>query len=123
MAAEVHGLIYGFDQAYLARDMLEEVLRQKLEVDGYIDSRTVFNVVAKNSSTLEKRLQIDLHALKESHSRGELRYLAWIPGNQNVADGLTKGLITLSHPLWKLMATNKFEVDPQGWVEGSRENP
>jgi len=70
MAAELHALIYGFDNAYLVRDILEEVLQQKIEIDGYLDSRTVFNVVAKSSSTLEKRLQIDVHALRTSRKRG-----------------------------------------------------
>jgi len=120
MAAELHALIYGFDNAYLVRDILEEVLQQKIEIDGYLDSRTVFNVVAKSSSTLEKRLQIDVHALRESHAKGELRYLAWIPGTENVADGLTKGLVDASHPLWKLIKSNEISVQPQGWVESSR---
>jgi len=122
MAAELHALIYGFDSAYLARDILQELLGLRLDIDAYVDSRTVFNVVAKQSSTLEKRLQIDVHALRESHSKGELRYLAWIPGNQNVADALTKGLIDARHPLWNLMTKNRLEIKPNGWVEGCKSN-
>jgi len=99
MAAELHGLVYGFDSAFVARDVLQDFLGKELELDAYVDSRKVFNIVAKNSATLEKRLQIDAHALRESHSKGELRYLAWIPGSQNFAEGLTKSLINTSHPL------------------------
>jgi len=94
----------------------------RLDIDAYVDSKTVFNEVAKQSSTLEKRLQIDVHALRESHSKGELRYLAWIPGNQNVADALTKGLIDARHPLWNLMTKNRLEIKPNGWVEGCKSN-
>ena len=84
MAAEVHGLIYGFDEDYLARNMLEEVLRQKREIDGYIDSRTVFNVVAKNNSSLAKRRQIDLHALTEvTH----VVNFATLPGSEAIKTG------------------------------------
>ncbi len=120
MAAEVHGLIYGFDNAFVAKEMLREILGENLPIDGIVDSRTLFNVVAKNSSTLEKRLQIDVHSLRESHDRGELRYLAWAPGEENVADELTKTLVKEHHLLWKLMITNKIEVNPEGWIEGTR---
>jgi len=123
IAAELHALTYGFDNAFLVRDVLEEVLQRKVDIDGYLDSRTVFNIVARNSSTLEKRLQIDVHALRESYTNGELRNLAWIPGAQNASGGLTKGLIDASHPLWKLIKNNKLTIDPQGWVEGSKGNP
>ena len=61
--------------------------REIIEIDCYLASRTVFNIIARNSATLEKRLQIDVHALREIHARGELRDLAWIPGAQNVSDG------------------------------------
>jgi len=93
---------------------MEEVLGKIIEIDRYLESRTVFNIVARNSATLEKRLQIDVHALRESHARGELRDLAWIPGAQNVSDGLTKGLIDASHPLWKLITSNEINFQPQG---------
>ena len=122
MAAELHALTYGFNQAYVAKNMLEEMLGRHLDLDGYVDSRIVFNVVAKNSATLEKSLQIDAHALRESHCNGELRYLAWIPGTQNVSDGLTKGLVGSSHSLWRLITTNKLFIQPQGWVEGPKRN-
>ncbi len=61
-----------------------------------------------------------MHSLRESHDRGELRYLAWAPGEENVADGLTKTLVKEHHPLWKLMITNKIDVNPEGWIEGTR---
>ena len=91
-------------------------------MDVYLDSRTVFNIIAKDGTTLEKRLQIDAHALRESYARGELRSIAWIPGTENVADGLTKGLIGSSHPLWKLIVSNKLCVAPLGWVGGPERN-
>ena len=114
MAAEIHALVYGFDNAYVARDMLEELLAKQVHIDSYVESRALFYVVTKNSSTLEKRLQIDVFALRESHARGELRYLAWVLGDQNYADGLTKGIFSDAHPLWEVMTTNKLQIEPQG---------
>lgn len=123
MAAELHALVYGFDQAFVVRAVLEELLGQSIQIDGYIDSRTVFNVVAKSSATLEKRLQIDAHALRESHEKGELRYLAWIPGKENIADGLTKELANENHALLQVMRTNKLHLNPNGWVDNAKGKP
>lgn len=119
MAAEVHGLMYGFDSDFIAKDMLEEILGRSVDLDTYVYSRTLFNVIAKDSAILEKRLQIDVFSIRESHKARELRNIAWIPGKENVADGTTKGLVPDSHPLWKLMTTNDLSVNPQGWVNRS----
>lgn len=119
MAAELLALVHGFDNAYLAQHILQEILDQDIPIDGFVDSRTVFNVVAKSSATLEKRLQIDVNSLRESHGKGELRCLSWIPGSENYADGLTKHSIDSTHPLWSLIKTNKVDVNPQGWIENT----
>lgn len=63
----------------------------------------------KQESTLEKRLQIDVFSSHESHEKGDLRYLGWIPGTENVADGLAEGIVTNAHPLWKLMSPTSFK--------------
>lgn len=95
--SEIQVIVYVFDQAFLARDIPSEILQRNLGIDAYTDFRTVFNVIAKNGSTLERRLQTDENALRESISNEELRYLPWIPGSQNVYDELMKGLISEEH--------------------------
>ena len=117
MAAELFALIYGFDHSFTVRDALHQTTGQLIPIYAFGDSRTVFNVIAKQSSTTEKRLQIDVNALRESYRKGELSSLAWIPGASNPADGLTKGPIKASHPLWKLMRTNHIDLEVQGWVQ------
>lgn len=102
--------------------MFQEVMDKKIPLDAYIDSNTVFNVIARKGPTMEKRLQIDVFALRESDTKGELRSAAWIDGNQNVVGGLTKGLIGRDHPIWKLMISNKLRTRAQRWVFGHNEN-
>lgn len=87
MAAELMGIVYGFDAAFVVQHMLSEVLGKTIPLDGYVDSKTVFDIIARRGPTLEKRLQIDAHALRESYFKGELRRLAWIEGKKNAADG------------------------------------
>lgn len=117
MAAELLALNYGFDNAYLGKKMLEEIFELEIPLKVFIDSRTVFNTVTKGSSTLEKRLQIEAYALRQSYNRGELNQLSWIPSEQNIADALTKGLPSIDHALYRVMKTNKLHVQKLGWVD------
>jgi len=118
MAAELLSLVNGFDSAFIIKHTVSEILDMDIPMDAFVDSRTTFNCVAKNSTTLEKRLQIDVAALRESLTRGELRCMGWIPGSANPADGLTKDKIpNAEHPLTLLMRNNFINIKPQGWLE------
>lgn len=91
-------------------------MAERIAIDAYVDSRAVFNVVAKGGKNMENRLQIDVADLRESHAKGELNNLAWIPGTQNPADGMTKVLVSNNHPLIQLIRSNRLNSTPQGWV-------
>lgn len=88
MASEIHALVLGFDHAYVIRDMVAEILQRYIQLKAFVDSKTVFDVLAKQGKTCEKLLQIDIHALRESYDRGELTRVCWIPGATNPADAL-----------------------------------
>lgn len=115
LASELHALVYGFDQAYTVQNQLQEILNHDIPIDVFVDSKTLFNVVARHGDTREKRLQIDINSLRESHTSGEMRHIYWIPGSQNIADALTKDVISASHALWTLMKTNRIHITPSGW--------
>ena len=119
MAAEILSLGYGFDQAIFARSILEELLGRSIKLHALIDSRTVFNTVTKGGPTLERRIQIDAHALRQSHERGELASISWIQSGEIVADALTKTLLNESHILYDLLPDKTLRINPQGWVEQS----
>lgn len=78
--------------------------------------KTVFNVEAKGRKSAERRLQIDILALRESYDLGELYRIAWIPGTENPADSLIKPVLTHISPLFKIMRTNLFTLNPEGWA-------
>ena len=118
MAAELHASVYGFDNGYAAREAISSALGKHVDIHSFVDSRTVFNVVAKGANTRKKRPHIDINALRQSYQTGEMHYFGWIPGYQNVADGLTKGLIDSMHPFWKLITEKPLFITPQGWSCG-----
>lgn len=78
--AEVHSLILGFYYAHILCDQLTEMLHRDVDIDVFLDSRTILDVIAKDSGTSERRLQIDILSLREIYGNGELKHLSWIPG-------------------------------------------
>lgn len=116
MAAELHALTLGFDYAFVIKDLLEDILGRKIKIEALIDSKTVFNVITKEGSTTERRLQIDILALRQSYDIGELHRIGWIPGPTNPADSLTKEVLNTTSPLFLLMTTNKCNFSPHGWA-------
>lgn len=91
---------------------------QDIPIGAFVDSCTTFNCVAKDGKTMEKRIQIDVNALRESRDRSELRTLGWIPGKLNPTDGVTKNEIpNRNSPLLSLMKQNKIHIHIDGWKQ------
>lgn len=110
MAAEVHVLVLGFGYAYVIRSFLNELIGQEVSLEAYYDSKTLFNVVAKDGETTERRLQFFVIALHESYERGLLSHIGWIPGPSNVADALTKPVLSKVLPLFAMMTENAISL-------------
>ena len=115
MAAEVQALILGFDFAFVIRYLINDITGIHMDIEGMTDSRTTFNVVAKETQSTERRLQIDIHSLRESYDTGEMKRMSWIPGVINAADQMTKPILSELSPLYRIMSSNRFEVRPHGW--------
>lgn len=56
----MHGLTLGLDYAYVIERLLEEILNRKVTMEALVESKTLFNVIAKAISTTDSRLQIDI---------------------------------------------------------------
>lgn len=91
-------------------------MARSVQVEALVDSKTLFDVIAKHGSTTEKRLQIDVFALRQSYTTGELNTVCWIPGSTNPADSLTKHVLSESSPLFELMMTNELKTRVKGWA-------
>lgn len=66
MEAELHALVSGFDDSYVMREIMKELLGYCQNTTDFIDNKTVFDVVAKDGTTQEKHLQIDVFGIRES---------------------------------------------------------
>lgn len=80
MAAEVHALVHAFDHRFIIRKTLEELMGRRIEIEAFVNSRTLFNTMSKNSTTTEQRLQITVCALRKSYRKRELKKIGWMLG-------------------------------------------
>jgi hypothetical protein len=58
-----------FDAAFTVRDQLERVLKRKVPITMYTDSKSLYDVLTSNRTTTEGRLMIDLAATRQSYNR------------------------------------------------------
>ena len=56
----------------------------------YTDSYSLYECLVKLRTTKEKRLMIDIIALRQSYERRELTEVRWINRQDNPADAMTK---------------------------------
>ncbi|OAA77119.1 hypothetical protein LEL_03942 [Akanthomyces lecanii RCEF 1005] len=79
------------------------------------DSYSVYECLVKLGSTQEKRLMIDIMALRQLYERREAHEVRWINGEDNPADAMTKA--SPNRSLKKLIDDNEITVRLEGWVE------
>lgn len=116
MAAEEYTLVLAFDHGYLTREMVGEILERHLQIDAYVYCKTLFDFVVENGGSTEKRLQIDIYALRENYDVGELtNKLNWIASKKNPADPLTKKQFSDNNPLLQLMKEVLLDIYRFGW--------
>lgn len=82
MASDFHALVLKFDHASVIRKTLNELLRIKVPLKEYVNSKIDVDVGAKYGNTTKKRFQTYLNELHESYTRGEFSTLGWIPGGR-----------------------------------------
>lgn len=102
LTARIFGRVCGFDNAFSVQTALKEILNKTLPINVFIDSRTLFNFVAKEGNTKGKRLQIDISALRESYTGDELNTLSWILSDQKITDATIKFSISKCSAFFKL---------------------
>ncbi|CCE33822.1 uncharacterized protein CPUR_07750 [Claviceps purpurea 20.1] len=94
LASELYGMVQGADIAYAISTTLEAITGQlgipNIPTTMCTDSFSLYECLVKLGTTKEKRLMIDIMALRQSYERRELYEIRWINGQDNVADAMTK---------------------------------
>ena len=66
------------------------MISRRVPIEIFTDSKSLFDTISKLTSLSEKRLLIDVSAIRESYYAGDLDDVAHLSSEYNLADCLTK---------------------------------
>lgn len=119
LASELYSMVAGVDMAISLSTTYAMICRQlgigNFPVVVCTDSFSLYECLVKLGTTKEKRLMIDIMALRQSYERRELAEIRWIEGDSNPADAMTKS--TPNKALEQMVSTNRLEIKVQGYVQ------
>jgi Reverse transcriptase (RNA-dependent DNA polymerase) len=90
LGGEVYAFADAFDQAFIIKHDLELLLNQRVPLTILTDSKSLFDVITKSSSTSERRLMIDITAVREAYFKQEISDVGFVRTKNNPADAFTK---------------------------------
>lgn len=76
----------------IIQHLVSKLIPRPIALKSFVDSKTLFDVIAKEGRTTENPLLIDNAAVHESYETGELGKVRWIPGRHNPGDGLKNSI-------------------------------
>ena len=91
LAAETLAAVEALDEAYLISVLLQEFLGEKKprEIDLITDNKSLYDAVHTSNLLLDKRLRVDIAALREMVEKNEVNF-KWTESSHQLADALTK---------------------------------
>ena len=90
LTAETLAALEAVDAAMASKAVIEEILDRRLPpVNLYIDNKSLFDTARTSNVLSEKRLMIDMSALRQMIDRSEV-IIEWVSTENQVADILTK---------------------------------
>jgi hypothetical protein len=116
LASEIYSIVRGVDIAIAINTTIKMITEQlgfpQTLIVVCTNSYSLYECLVKLGSTQEKRLMIDIIALRQSYERREITEIRWIDGKDNPADIMTKS--TPNKALKKLIDTNQLGVRVKG---------
>ena len=119
LASEIYGMVGGVDMAIAINTTIKMITEQldfpQTPIIICTDSYSLYECLVKLGTTKEKRLMIDIMALRQSYERREITEIRWIDGKNNPADAMTKS--APNGALGSFLTTNRLQVRVDGWVQ------
>ncbi|KAI1000668.1 hypothetical protein K3495_g7530 [Podosphaera aphanis] len=119
LASEIYGMVNGFDASFAITSTLSKMTDQlslpPVPLIVCTDSYSLYECLVKLGTTKEKRLMIDIMALRQSYERREITEIRWIHGDDNPADAMTKA--SPNKALERFIDSNKLTLRVEGFVE------
>jgi hypothetical protein len=112
---ETMALANAFDMAHALKHDIETIIKQNVPIVILTDSLSLFDVIAKATTTAEKRLMIDLCVVKQALERSEVDTIGFVRSEYNPTDVLTK--ITRCAILKRMLSTANLLHPVEQWIE------
>jgi hypothetical protein len=97
------------------------MLRQKVPLTILTDSKSLFDVIIKSSTTSKRRLMIDITAVRNAYNDQELSDVGFVRTKYNPADSFTK--IGHCEALETIVKTGVCDLPIEQWVIRGNETP
>ena len=111
--AEVLALSEGLEEALVMRKLLLDMTRidpKSLEIEAFCNNEDTIKALNMSESFYKgKRIGIEVAKIKEMCMKGEVKTIQWIPGQSQLADGLTKKEASKG-PILEAIQKGKFMV-------------
>ena len=90
LASETLSFTEGTDTGFFLSQLLQEILyKQKTRIECYTDSRSLFETVGTTKLISDKRLRVEISAIRQMVDRGEIT-IHWVNKERQLSDVLTK---------------------------------
>ena len=90
LAAEIYAFAACLDYCITLRHDLQSMISRPVPIEIFTDSKSLFDTITKLTWLSEKRLLIDVSAIRESYYAGDLDDVAHLSPEYNHADCLTE---------------------------------
>ncbi|CAL4108315.1 unnamed protein product [Meganyctiphanes norvegica] len=101
LEAETLALVEGAEASvYLANILTQITGRKSISVRCLVDNRSLYDSVYSTRQVDNKKLRMDVKAVKNMLVSGEINRVDWVEGSQQLADCLTKKYLCWFHAVW-----------------------
>lgn len=90
LAAEALSLQEGLEEAFYIRAVIGEFIPGNVAIYAHVDNKSTVEAIYSTKLVDDRRLRIDIAAIKQSIDKGEITTVRWIEGNNQIANCLTK---------------------------------
>lgn len=115
MAAEFHAHAHEIKCICVNLIAFKKQMSCRVDVESFVDGRTLLNVIAMNSTKEKQRVLIDICKLKKSRWSCGLKRTGWSQGKDNVTDVLKKELPSYNTAIWKSITNNEMDYKGNRW--------
>ena len=111
-------MVNGFDLGFVIKQTLATICKRidlpKIPLILCTNSYLLYQCLVQLETTSEKRLMIDIMALRQSYEGQEIDKIRWICGEDNPANAMTKA--SPNSALERIISTNKATIRLERWV-------